>query len=360
MDSLSHPWHRPDPITLRRYLDAIRQQGLPRAQTPPTRFVHTNDSNYQMTHQSKKKRIDEETLPADAGTKPIQLQRRRVWRACESCRCVYILPVPPLTLIDRRRKKIKCDGCEPTCAQCQASGSQCTWLQTKDRAALSRQYAFLFQMTSLAHPRSSYVQELEARLLHMESLFTQITPLLEQLGPSPNLPSTSGQSHTPGTSTDDTQPAAPIPQALTSKAASDVQTDSSASPESSGIKMEDDVSESFGQLALDEHGHMRWIGGSSTMSLIQSFRALTSNPLHRVSPMEEDPRAPGPSANKLYFPASVFFGKVHALPRAVEVEFPEEDLCDKLVSCFTKYDMACPSHPRGEYRSKYTSSACTS
>src|ERR1700691_5971416 len=38
-----------------------------------------------------------------------------------------------------RRKKIKCDGVEPTCSQCSASGSQCTWLQTKDRAALSRQ-----------------------------------------------------------------------------------------------------------------------------------------------------------------------------------------------------------------------------
>ncbi|KAL4075802.1 fungal-specific transcription factor domain-containing protein [Scleroderma citrinum] len=255
-----------------------------------------------MAHQSKKKRIDEEALPVDAGTKPIQLQRRRVWRACESC----------------RRKKIKCDGCEPTCAQCQASGSQCTWLQTKDRAALSRHY----------------VQELEARLLHMESLFSQITPLLEQLGPSLNLPSTSGQSSTPGTSTDDPQPATSVLQALSSRSASDTQTDSSPSPESSGIKMEDDVSESFGQLALDEHGHMRWIGGSSTMSLIQSFRALTSSPLHRVSPMEEDPRAPGPSVNKLYFPASVFFGKVHALPRAEEVEYPEEDLCDKLVEVY--------------------------
>src|SRR5882762_8432500 len=42
-----------------------------------------------------------------------------------------------------RRKKIKCDGVEPTCSQCSASGSQCTWLQTKDRAALSRQYVNL-------------------------------------------------------------------------------------------------------------------------------------------------------------------------------------------------------------------------
>lgn len=50
--------------------------------------------------------------------------------------------------------------------------------------------------------------------------------------------------------------------------------------------------------------------------------------------MEEDPRAPGPSVNKLYFPASVFFGKVHALPGPEEVEYPDEDLCDKLVDTY--------------------------
>lgn len=306
MDSLSHPLYRADPMALRRYLEVIRQQSQLQAQrahaSPDTRFVVHQSDHYSMTHQSKKKRIDEETLSPDAGTKPVQLQRRRVWRACESC----------------RRKKIKCDGCEPTCAQCQTSGSQCTWLQTKDRAALSRHY----------------VQELEARLLHMESLFTQITPVLEQLGPSLNLPSTSGQSSATGPSTEDPQQANSVLQALSSRVAADTRTDSSASPESSGIKMEDDVSESFGQLALDEHGHMRWIGGSSTMSLIQSFRALTSNPLQRVSPTEEDPRAPGPSVNKLYFPASVFFGKIHALPGPEEVEYPEEDLCDKLVDAY--------------------------
>lgn len=306
MDTLSHPLYRADPIALRRYLEVIRQQSHSQAQrahaSPDTRFIVHQGDYYSMTHQSKKKRIDEDNLPADAGTKPIQLQRRRVWRACESC----------------RRKKIKCDGCEPTCAQCQSSGSQCTWLQTKDRAALSRHY----------------VQELEARLLHMESLFTQITPILEQLGPSLNLPSASGQSSATGISQEDPQQAKSVLQALSSKVAADTRTDSSASPESSGIKVEDDVSESFGQLALDEHGHMRWIGGSSTMSLIQSFRALTSNPLQRVSPTEDDPQAPGPNVNKLYFPAAVFFGKIHALPGPEEVEYPEEDLCDKLVDAY--------------------------
>lgn len=47
--------------------------------------------------------------------------------------------------------------------------------------------------------------------------------------------------------------------------------------------------------------------------------------------MEEDPLAPGPSVNKLYFPASVFFGKIHALPGPEEVEYPDRDLADQLV-----------------------------
>jgi hypothetical protein len=158
----------------------------------------------------------------------------------------------------------------------------------------------------------------------MESLFTQITPVLEQLGHSIDGVNPAGTSSAiPGTSSSSS-----IPQTMTTQAVSPA--GSSPSPVTP-IKVEDDVSESFGQLALDEHGHMRWIGGSSTMSLIQSFRALTTSPLHRISPMEDDPRAPGPSANKLYFPASVFFGKVHALPGPEEAEFPERDLADKLV-----------------------------
>lgn len=167
----------------------------------------------------------------------------------------------------------------------------------------------------------------------MESLFSQITPVLEQLGPSLGVPPTAGSSSAIGDAREDSlPPASAVLQVMSSKAAADTRTEDSSSPESASVKMEDDVSESFGQLALDDHGHLRWIGGSSTMSLIQSFRALTTNPLHRVSPMEEDPRAPGPSANKLYFPASVFFGKIRALPGADEVEYPDEDLCDKLVS----------------------------
>ncbi|KAI3596720.1 hypothetical protein WG66_016356 [Moniliophthora roreri] len=249
-----------------------------------------------MAQQSKKKRADPEPPPPDAGTKPIQLQRRRVWRACERRSSAMDVSQLVLNVLPRAPSA---PGCRPRIGVV--------------AAALSRHY----------------VQELEARLLHMESLFSQIAPVLEQIGPSANGNGTASLSN--GKATLPPELATPATAILRSIAPKESQ--SGTTPPKS-VKVEDDVSESFGQLALDEYGHARWIGGSSTMSLIQSFRALTSSPLHRISPMEEDPHSPLPSINKLYFPASVFFGKVRALPGPEEVEYPERDLADKLVKAY--------------------------
>jgi len=169
----------------------------------------------------------------------------------------------------------------------------------------------------------------------MESLFTQITPVLERIGHSIEGVDITGKS-----TFSPTQQGPSSSAVLLQKTASKESSLSGSSPSpTSPIKIEDDVSESFGQLALDEHGHLRWIGGSSTMSLIQSFRSLTTSPLHRISPMAEDPLAPGPSATKLYFPASVFFGKVVALPAPEDAEFPDRDLADKLVLMSVTYNL---------------------
>lgn len=159
----------------------------------------------------------------------------------------------------------------------------------------------------------------------MESIFSQIAPAIEQHMAT----SSDGTSHANAPGSINPEALAPAAAILRSIAPKTQSAESTPPPtQRSG---DEDVSELFGQLALDEYGHMRWIGGSSTMSLIQSFKALTTSPLHRISPMEEDPQAPGPSVNKLYFPATVFFGKVHALPGPEEVEFPAPDLAQKLV-----------------------------
>lgn len=177
----------------------------------------------------------------------------------------------------------------------------------------------------------SYVQELEARLLHMESVFQKIAPVIEQ-----QISTTSNGSSPTPIDPEILAPAAAVVRSITTQN----QPSSSESTPPPTEHDEEDVTELFGQLALDEYGHMRWIGGSSTMSLIQSFKALTTSPLHRVSPMDEDPQAPGPSVNKLYFPAAVYFGRLHALPGAEEVEFPARDLADKLVSLLFIFGVA--------------------
>jgi hypothetical protein len=170
----------------------------------------------------------------------------------------------------------------------------------------------------------------------MESVFAQIT---QQLGQAPN-----GEGVLAGSPVSDESKAAAT--ALLRSIINKGQTvqpppvDNPSTPDSSSsVKIEDDVLDSFGQLTLDEHGHMRWIGGSSTMTLIQSFKAATAAPHSRGSPMADDSGLP----NKLYFPAAVFFGKVRALPGPEEVEYPERDLADKLVGPITR-SYVIPAH----------------
>jgi hypothetical protein len=161
----------------------------------------------------------------------------------------------------------------------------------------------------------------------MESLFTQIAPVLDHLGQDTsdiNVPRSTATVSPEAT----VAAAASILQSLRDKDKEHPRpTDNRSTPDSS-VKIEDDVVDSLGQLALDEHGHMRWIGGSSTMSLINSFKTATAAPRYRVSPVVEDTSMP----SKLYFPASVFFGQLRALPGPEEVEYPPRDLADALVS----------------------------
>ncbi|KZW03958.1 hypothetical protein EXIGLDRAFT_715981 [Exidia glandulosa HHB12029] len=271
-----------------------------------------------MVTNGKKQKLDTQFDNQDS-LKPLQLQRRRVWRACESC----------------RRKKIKCDGREPTCSQCSTSKTQCVWVQTRDRAALSRHY----------------VQELEQRLVQMENILTQVAPVVELIGQSPNgivLPNgaqVSGSAEQ-GLATSASQTGAGAGTGTTSQQPIGLKPESEDVPRNPcGIKEavpretaeNDDVVDKFGQLTLDEHGHLRWIGGSSAMALVQSFRELSANrPSPPDSPDREivdgDPRQP--NVNMLYFPPGLGFGKVHALPGAHEVEWPERDLADKLIEAY--------------------------
>jgi hypothetical protein len=169
----------------------------------------------------------------------------------------------------------------------------------------------------------------------MESLFRQVAPTLQQLGQLPPGVGVDGVLSTPAEGFAISGPPA-IAQVLGSqeRPTYSPSSDPHGLDSSNAIKIEeeeDDFAES--QLAQDEHGSYRWMGNSSTMSLIHSFKSLTTDPTQRVgqrgSPGDGEMR--GSKANKLYFPASVFFGKVRALPGPEEVEYPDRDLADKLV-----------------------------
>ncbi|KAG8747234.1 hypothetical protein FRC10_001850 [Ceratobasidium sp. 414] len=265
---------------------------------------------------SKKQRLDNSnaTLPPDLGLKPVQLQRRRVWRACEGCRSSCAMASLG------RRKKIKCDGREPTCSQCSLSGNTCTWIQTKDRAALSRHY----------------VQELEARLLHMEGLLGNNGIVVDPSSRTDALsrPSSAAPGSAAAPIVSPTAP--PRPQSAAGSAPGSPESDTLSTEDElfeasvPRIKKEEDeenVADQFGQLALDGHGQLRWIGGSSTMSLIEAFHSMSADPGATPPSASKTPRL-----NVLYFPPSVVPGKLAALPGAEEVEYPERDLADKLAS----------------------------
>ncbi|CAE6506985.1 unnamed protein product [Rhizoctonia solani] len=293
----------------------------PTPHQPPLLYDYTH-----MAIPSKKQRIDDTTLPPDIGLKPVQLQRRRVWRACEGC----------------RRKKIKCDGREPTCSQCSLTGNTCTWIQTKDRAALSRHY----------------VQELEARLLHMESLLGNNGIVVDPTSrpEAVSRPASAAANAIPSTVVSPTVPPRPhsaagsAPGSPDSTLSTEDELFEAAVPR---IKKEDDeenVADQFGQLALDGHGQLRWIGGSSTMSLIEAFHSMSADPGATPPPASKTPRL-----NVLYFPPSVIPGKLSALPGAEEVEYPERDLADKLVDTyFEKFHHTMPCIDKLSFLSNYS------
>ncbi|KAG9078622.1 hypothetical protein FS749_009329, partial [Ceratobasidium sp. UAMH 11750] len=118
------------------------------------------------------------------------------------------------------------------------------------------------------------------------------------------------------------------------------------------IKKEEDeenVADQFGQLALDGHGQLRWIGGSSTMSLIEAFHSMSADPGATPPPASKTPRL-----NVLYFPPSVVPGKLAALPGAEEVEYPERDLADKLVEVyFEKFHHTMPCLDKLSFMTNY-------
>lgn len=116
--------------------------------------------------------------------------------------------------------------------------------------------------------------------MHMEEVFKQVAPIVEVIEKSPN----GGQAPIQGIvdalkrqkeSTSPRQQSA-VNRVRRERPSSEHSNSSSMpkSPSVSSSREEEDVSEAFGQLALDEHGHLRWIG------MLASVASLSNNSSH--------------------------------------------------------------------------------
>ncbi|KZT62356.1 hypothetical protein CALCODRAFT_548993 [Calocera cornea HHB12733] len=93
----------------------------------------------------------------------------------------------------------------------------------------------------------------------------------------------------------------------------------------------------------------RWIGGASTMSLVESFRTL-SKPAYPSPPGERG------GMDDLLFPPAIGLGKVRrvALPSSNEVEYPSRDLADALVDAyFARFHHTLPVLDKITFLAKY-------
>lgn len=176
---------------------------------------------------------------------------------------------------------------------------------------------------------SSYVQELEARLVQMEGLLTQVGSSPGPDQSHPDTPFTPGPNHQQYR-----QPSSPASSVVLNTPS--VPFNAPAFLTDPNVKQEPADPDHFGQLALDGHGHLRWIGGSSAMTLVDAFRNISNtvkapsrNGSSHPKFLKSEPKSP---ANNLYFPPILRFNsKARALPGPEEVEFPPRDLADKLV-----------------------------
>jgi len=264
------------------------------------------------------------------------LTKVRAYAACKSCRVKKVKCLPGSS----STSAMLSDGTPGPCQQCSASGVECTYPPTRDRAAYSRQY----------------VQNLEGRVQALEGMTARLGPLLDAferggLGAAALEGLANGSRHhqhpqraiaAGGTehgdqsmSADEEDEDEPKPVLNASRRYS-----------SGGLSEVDDG----GQMAQDERGNYRWIGSSNTLSLLESFT-------HNRSPHEPTPptAVSGDPGHNPYFGHVAGSGVVKALPGVNEVSYPSPSRAAEYVDAFFKeiypvLPVVCEEDFREEYK----------
>ncbi|KLT44815.1 hypothetical protein CC85DRAFT_241736 [Cutaneotrichosporon oleaginosum] len=221
------------------------------------------------------------------------LSKVRAFAACRAC----------------RQKKVKClpgpatgAGGNAACQQCTMSGAECEYQPTRDRAAYSR----------------AYVQDLSGRVQQLEAMQARLLPLLTAFEAS----------------------GGKLPADVAKLAASGGHADSDDAPliRSRVPSPADDEDEESARFLTDEHGNYRWIGGSSALSLMDSFsgdRDLPSRVKYgNIHDDHHDPSEESPPESHPYFAPVAGAGVIRAIPGVDQVTFPPRADSERMVDAF--------------------------
>ncbi|KAF9652607.1 hypothetical protein BDM02DRAFT_3088957, partial [Thelephora ganbajun] len=268
---------------------------------------------------------------------PVKVVRARVWRACEVC----------------RKRKIKCDGQEP-CAYCLSSGKTCSFKEINDNAAGARQYAITVDN------RLARVEEAIQRLMPMAQAFENWMETNDQKLPWTDnalvstVTSSSSTSHplmanSVSASGASQQPPAPTIHSYLLPHSQGVRQPSSGKISSPAMDrlLDDDVdganerwSDRFSFVAKDSYGNLRFIGGTSSMMLVEALNSLNdSAPLTGSPASSSSDRMPKATveAELPFFKPNYQFRRPPARPLPEQVIFPSTSVADELITTYFTY-----------------------
>ncbi|KAF8922155.1 fungal-specific transcription factor domain-containing protein [Mucidula mucida] len=278
--------------------------------------------------------------------------RTRVWRACEVC----------------RKRKIKCDGQDP-CHFCSTNKKQCTCpyvlfvlclvlistvTEIADHASGTRQITSNFenrlvQLEQIVMPMAKVFEDwakanvpnlrpASTGFKHSKAGPSQLPPISAD-PPSPSEPSSSSKAFSPTR-----QPRSPympsvsIHSMLNPDPASPTSQLHEPTMNTSPADLEEQLSDRFSHLTKDSLGNLRFIGGASSLVLVEALQSLRDSQTPDTSPDSfHSEAAINKSPENLdlpFFRKNVHFRRFDVLPPPEDTVFPSADVADRLVAVY--------------------------
>ncbi|KAG0259367.1 hypothetical protein BG011_002675 [Mortierella polycephala] len=234
----------------------------------------------------------------------LDAKRRRVSRACDTC----------------RRKKVRCDGLQPSCTNCTTFGFQCTFNDSAKKRG----------------PPKGYIEALENRLHRMENLLGGLVQTgerskvdLDNLREEHDDDSDSLDHIWPANSDTPLIPGHQHDPSIAST--SDISTQSPAATEDDFSPFDKDarekinaISDNLTNLTLEDGGFVRYLGNSSGIDILQKNQLLKNGYLMVPMRLKEH--------QDWIFEKEIIISQLEsAMP------MPPRDLAEHLIECFFNY-----------------------